>query len=76
MERTKNPEKISRGLVLAVQVRTRWLVHAHLCQVLGCVDFSLKNKIRKNNGASNSSLSNVLRSILFKAPDAICEISS
>lgn len=76
VERTKNPEKISRGLVLAVQARTRWLVHAHLCQVLGCVDFSLKNKIRKNNGASNSSLCSVLRSILFKAPDAICGVSS
>ena len=66
MGRTKNLEKISRELVLAVQARTRWLAHAQLCQVLGCVDFSLKNKIRKNTGASNSSPFSVLRSIFSK----------
>lgn len=63
MGRTRNLEKISRELVLA---RTRWLAHAHLCQVLGCVDFSLKNKVRKNTGASNSSPFSVLRSIFSK----------
>lgn len=76
MERTKNLEKISRGLVLALQARTRWLLHAHLCQVLGCVDFSLKNKIRKNNGASNSSLFQCTEVNIFKAPDAVCRFSS
>lgn len=68
IERANNVEKILGELFHAAQARTRWLVHAHLCQALGYVESSLESKTRKNNGASNSSLFQYTWVYTFQSP--------